>query len=306
MNKGDLKMRKRNTGTPGRVSTLWLTVLAWITCLMLTALAAVLVLYSTLCSPSYMKSRVRASNYVQGMYDKMREDFISYGNSAGISAEVITAGVSEDKLSTDLNDAIERLYKGDFYLYSHGEVGEDTFAAIKAEAEANGVTVADDTEEALKIMAEAVRMQYANTAAIPLASQLYTFISKLESRIWIILLACAVLTAVAVELLISFGRKDPRLGVNFLLFALLGAALVCLVLGVGVNPIMRLDRLNLEPQALKALVVGYAEGILGRFTVFAVIYALLAAVLLAVLHLGARRKPKRNTAGNADGPVYRG
>ena len=296
-------MRKQNAGAKPRASTFWLTVLAWVACVMLAALAAVLVLYSTLCRASYMKGRMRASDYAQGMYDETYEDFVSYGAGAGLSAETMTTALSEEKLASDLNEAIDRLYRGELYLHAHSEVAEDTFAAMEAEAAAKGVAVEGDTEQALVIMAEAVRLQYANAATIPLASQLFTLIQKLENYIWIALLACAVLTAAAILLLLRFGRKDPRLGVNFLLFALLSAALVCLVLGVGVNPLMRLDRMNLRPQSLKNFVVSYVEGILGRFNVFAAIYAVLAAAIYGALHFNARRSAPKRYAEEDEGDI---
>ena len=55
--------------------------------------------------------------------------------------------------------------------------------------------------------------------------------------------------------------------------------MVCLVLGVGVKPMIGLERLGIDPPALKNLLIAYVGGLFGRFVVMAVIYFVLAIVL---------------------------
>ena len=89
----------------------------------------------------------------------------------------------------------------------------------------------------------------------------------------------AVLLCAAVVSMLHISRKDAHLGARCLVYALGGAAVVCLVLGVGVKPMIGLTRLGIDPPALKNLLIAYVGGLFGRFVVMAVIYFVLAIVL---------------------------
>ena len=89
----------------------------------------------------------------------------------------------------------------------------------------------------------------------------------------------SVLLCAAVVSMLRISRKDARLGARCLVYALGGAAVVCLVLGVAVKPMIGLERLGIDPPALKNLLIAYVGGLFGRFVVMAVIYFVLAAVL---------------------------
>ena len=92
-------------------------------------------------------------------------------------------------------------------------------------------------------------------------------------------LVSAVLLCAAVVSMLRISRKDAHLGARCLVYALGGAAVVCLVLGVGVKPMIGLTRLGIDPPALKNLLIAYVGGLFGRFVVMAVIYFVLAIVL---------------------------
>ena len=122
-------------------------------------------------------------------------------------------------------------------------------------------------------------MEYASYTAVPLVSQLRTLVQKLQKVMIIGLVVSAVLLCAAVVSMLRISRKDARLGARCLVYALGGAAVVCLVLGVGVKPMIGLTRLGIDPPALKNLLIAYVGGLFGRFVVMAVIYFVLAIVL---------------------------
>ena len=135
--------------------------------------------------------------------------------------------------------------------------------------------------------------EYVNYTTLPLRVQLGTLIKKVQKMVWIVAAGCAVLAAASVLVLLRVTRRDPRMASRSLVFALAGAALVCLVIGLAVNPMMNLQRLSLEPVSLKNLVICYVEGIFSRFTVFASIYFAVSLVLGLLLR---PRKQKKKPA----------
>lgn len=297
-------MANNNQAKKSTSGAVWPLVLSYLTSFLLVGLGAVLILYSTLCRPGYMQGRVRSSGFARTAYEAMREDFISYGAATGFSADTMTAAISQGQIELDMEAAITRMYEGTLATDPHSEVAEAAYAAMQAEAEARGVAVEGDAKEAVETVAEAVRQEYAGYTALPLVSQLYTIIQKLEKVIWVGVILGALLTAASVWLLLRFCRRDARLGARCLVFALGGAALVCLVLGLAVNPLMGLQRLNFNPLALKNLIISYVQGIFGSFNLFAAIYVVLA-LLLGELLMPRKRKnePKRYVMDAENNPM---
>ena len=267
--------------------------LGWITSLLLVVLAVGLVLFSTLGTGSYMESAVRKSNFGQTACGVMEQDFISFGAGAGFSAETMTAALSPEQVEQDMVDSIHRIYEGNLAAHEQNAIAETSYAAMEQEAAAKGVTLEGGTKDAVEIVAEAVRQEYVNYTTLPLRVQLGTLIKKVQKLVWIVAAGCALLAAASVLVLLRVTRRDPRMACRSLVFALAGAALVCLVIGLAVNPMMDLQRLSLEPASLKNLVVCYVEGIFGRFTVFAAIYFAVSLILGLLLR---PRKHKKESA----------
>ena len=94
-------------------SVVWATVLSWLSSLLLALLALCLVLMTTICSASYMKEQVNRSDFSEAAYSYLYDNFISYGASSGFSADVMTAALSRDQITADMEDSITRLYQGD-------------------------------------------------------------------------------------------------------------------------------------------------------------------------------------------------
>ena len=163
--------------------------------------------------------------------------------------------------------------------YTRDNIAEAVYSAMEQATADRGITLEGETKTAVETVAEAVRMEYASYTAVPLVSQLRTLVQKLQKVMVIGLVVSAVLLCAAVVSMLRISRKDARLGARCLVYALGGAAVVCLVLGVGVKPMIGLTRLGIDPPALKNLLIASVGGLFGRFVVMAVIYFVLAIVL---------------------------
>ncbi len=278
----------------------WPMLLSYISSLLLTVLAALLLLYSTLCSAAYMQGQVRKTGFAQTAYDAMCQDFTSYASATGFSAETLTGVISPDQIETDLNADIERLYDETYARDTHLEIAEAAYAAMEAEAQSLGVTLDGNVKEGVEVVAEAMRQEYVGYTNTPLASQLHTFIMKVEKIMWIGVAICAVFTALALILMMLLSKNNARLGARCLVFSFGAAAVVCLVLGLAVYPLLHLQDLSLNPLAFKNLVVGYVQGMFSRFTIFAALYFVIALLLGELLGFHKRRQKDKLYVMDAD------
>ena len=265
---GDAEMTQQKNSRKG--SAVWPMVLSWLSSLILALLAVFVMLFTTFGNVGYMQSCVKSSGYAQSAYDDMVQDFISYGAATGFDADVMTGFMSVDQVESDMQDAVAGLYAKTLTYYTRDNIAEAVYSAMEQATADRGITLEGETKTAVETVAEAVRMEYASYTAVPLVSQLRTLVQKLQKVMVIGLVVSAVL---------RISRKDARLGARCLVYALGGAAVVCLVLGVGVKPMIGLTRLGIDPPALKNLLIAYVGGLFGRFVVMAVIYFVLAIVL---------------------------
>lgn len=108
-------------------SVVWATVLSWLSSLLLALLALCLVLMTTICSASYMKEQVNRSDFSEAAYSYLYDNFISYGASSGFSADVMTAALSRDQITADMEDSITRLYQGDTAIDTRNAILNTTY-----------------------------------------------------------------------------------------------------------------------------------------------------------------------------------
>ena len=163
----------------------------------------------------------------------------------------MTAVLDPVQIEQDMKDAISGLYAKSPYRYDRPAIAEQAYAAMEAEAAEKGVTLEGETADNVRVMAEAVRQVYACATSVPLLSLLYTGLQKLRTVLLIGLPLCLVFVAMAATLMLRISRHDAILGARSLSFALGGAGLVSLVIGLAVAPTLGLDRLNLTPRRSK-------------------------------------------------------
>lgn len=207
-------------------SVVWATVLSWLSSLLLALLALCLVLMTTICSASYMKEQVNRSDFSEAAYSYLYDNFISYGASSGFSADVMTAALSRDQITADMEDSITRLYQGDTAIDTRNAILNTTYDNLINDLNSRGVAVTSDVESAVVVVADACRLDYANYVTVPLASQLYTFIEKCSRVVPVAVAIMAVLCAVSLFVMLRLAGSS-RYGVRCLTFAFTAAAALC-------------------------------------------------------------------------------
>ncbi len=286
---------KRETAEQKKSAAIgWPLVLSYLSALLLTVLAVVLVLYLTVCNENYMKSRVTASGFPQIVYDTLLENYKSYAAATGFESHILTDQISAEQIEKDMQRTVAELYQGDTAFNLRNEIANSTYDAMAADAAARGRELNDTNKQGVSIVADACRSDYASYVSIPLASQLNLLIGKLQNILWIVLLASVLFCALAIYLTVSLsgGRKTAY---RSLFFALTASALLCLLIAAALNPMLRMENLNLEPASLRLFLASYVRGVFESFGIFAAVYGAASALFLFL----SRGKMVRDPAGRA-------
>jgi hypothetical protein len=282
---------KKRRGSVG-----WALGLSWLSTLLLTALAIFLMLLTTVCSESFMRKQVARSSFADYAYSYLYDNFVSYGSSTGFEADVITSTISRDQIKADMEQAVTDLYAGNTAVNARENVKAEINDVLLADLNSRGKEVTDDVSSAVEIVADACRLDYANYVAVPLASQLYTLIAKMDRLVVPGVIVAALLCAVALVLMMRLAGS-PRLGVRCLTFTFTASALLCALGATVLYPLLGLDNFSLDPASIRALVLTYLRSMLGSLGIFAAVYALVAAILLGFMFV-ARHQLKRRYQNN--------
>lgn len=289
--KGVLSLSK-NASSRRKGNTFWAMILSWLSSLLLTLLALCLVLLTTVCSASYMNQQVARSDFSEAAYTYLYDNFISYGASSGFSADVMTAALSRDQITTDMEQSIDRLYQGDTAQDLRNEILNQTYDNLINDLNTRGVEVTSDVESAVVVVADACRLDYANYVTVPLASQLYTLIDKFDRIVPPAVAIMAVLCAVSLFLMLRLAGSS-RFGVRCLTFSFTAATVLCGLAATVIFPAIHLEEMNLSPASVKQLVITYIQNLFGRFGLFAIVYGAVAVILLALVFTAGSRKKRR-------------
>ena len=265
---------EKNSVKKKRGSVGWVLGLSWLSTLLLAILAIFLMLLTTICSEGFMRKQVTRSSFADYAYSYLYDNYVSYGASTGFDADVMTSTLSRDQINTDMEQAVTDLYAGNTAVNARENVKTDLNTVLVADLNSRGKDVTEDVVSAVEIVADACRLDYANYVAIPLASQLYTVITKVNRLALPGVIVTALLCAVSLVLMIR----------------LAGSATV-------LYPLLGLDNFSLEPASIRALVLTYLHSMLGSLGIFAAVYALVAAILLGFMFV-ARHQLKRRYQNN--------
>ena len=214
------KSTKKRRGSVG-----WALGLSWLSTLLLTALAIFLMLLTTVCSEGFMRKQVTRSSFADYAYSYLYDNFVSYGSSTGFEADVITSTISRDQIKADMEQAVTDLYAGNTAVNARENVKAEISDVLLADLNSRGKEVTDDVSSAVEIVADACRLDYANYVAVPLASQLYTLITKMDRLVMPGVIVAALLCAAALVLMMRLAGS-PRLGVRCLTFTFTASALL--------------------------------------------------------------------------------
>ena len=195
-----------------------------------------------------------------------------------------------------MEQAVTDLYAGNTAVNARENVKTDLNAVLVADLNSRGKDVTEDVVSAVEIVADACRLDYANYVAIPLASQLYTVITKVDRLALPGVIVTALLCAVSLVLMLRLAGSS-RLGVRCLTFTFTAGAILCALGATVLYPLLGLDNFSLEPASIRALVLTYFRSMFGSLGIFAAVYALVAAILLGFMFV-ARHQLKRRYQNN--------
>lgn len=244
---------EKNNVKKKRGSVVWALGLSWLSTLLLAILAIFLMLLTTVCSEGFMRKQVTRSSFADYAYSYLYDNYVSYGASTGFDADVMTSTLSRDQINTDMEQAVTDLYAGNTAVNARENVKTDLNAVLVADLNSRGKDVTEDVASAVEIVADACRLDYANYVAIPLASQLYTVITKVDRLALPGVIVTALLCAVSLVLMLRLAGSS-RLGVRCLTFTFTASALLCALGATALYPLLGLDHFSLEPASILSLI----------------------------------------------------
>ena len=199
---------EKNNVKKKRGSVVWALGLSWLSTLLLAILAIFLMLLTTICSEGFMRKQVTRSSFADYAYSYLYDNYVSYGASTGFDADVMTSTLSRDQINTDMEQAVTDLYAGNTAVNARENIKTDLNAVLVADLNSRGKDVTEDVASAVEIVADACRLDYANYVAIPLASQLYTVITKVDRLALPGVIVTALLCAVSLVLMLRLAGSS--------------------------------------------------------------------------------------------------
>ena len=275
----------------------WPLGLSYLTVLLLVALSVIAVLMTTICSRGYMKKQIQRSAYTDTVYAQLVDNYTSYGAATGFSEEVMTSFISREQITADMNTTIDEIFEGDTAYNVRNEISNACYEALKADVESRGLEVTDDVKSGIAVLADACRQDYASYVGIPLASQYYTIVDKLNHILWVGLILCVVFAGVSLLLTVRLAGS-ARTGLRCLVFTFTSAAALCALLAFAIYPALKLGGMSIQPASLRLFLLAYIQHLFGSFGVFVIVYGVLAIALFALTFM-ARSMASRRAQGAA-------
>ena len=257
----------------------WSLGMAFLTSLLLTVFASLLVIYFTVGSEEYMKQSAEDGEFGAHVYQMLSENYTSYSAASGFDKEVLLGPVSPERINEDIKASIDEIYNGDGKLDSREKVKEEIYNAMEADAVRQGVEVTDSVKEALQMTAEYCRYDYMKYVAIPLASQISVIVHKLDRVLWIGVLLMALFTLAALFLTFRLAGGGG-IGLRFLSYSFITATILNFVFANVIYPMLKLDQLSLNPASVKRFVLCYVEGLFQMFNTVGLVFAAISIILI--------------------------
>lgn len=261
---------------------------AWLLSLLLILTVLLGVVICTVCNRQYMKSRIIESGYHQSLWSQLDENYKSYGSAGGIPESVMGSIITPDQVQQDLFAAVDQLYAGERGFVEHPEVEQTAMQAITANLQQRDIQMTDEIQAAIQDLADGCQQDYENYVRIPLASMIAPYLVKVSGYVWLGLGVMAFLALAALLVLLQLQRLAPA-RLRWCIYSFSAAAVFCALVPVVANSTLHMERLQVDPPILRGLIGTYADGMFTAFFYFALIYAVIVAVLAVAWAAGRKR-----------------
>ena len=267
-------------------------ILSFILCLFLTLLALLVMVQTTLLSPSFFKAQVEKSGYTAHVIEDMEEIFVSYGMSSGFDEAFFTSVLDESEVRADIDMEIDRLYTPGLSGADVDGFQNKLMDKLLENVRARDIEVTDEVTQAVAYLAEVCAQTYGEGVRLPLASYAAGALRTLRTP---------VLTAMAVFALLSlfvffflFSLRRRKTFCRYAIYATSGTALLLLAPAVLILLSGRIDKIGLTGKALYFLATTYVQQLVYMLLALAGVMAILTALLAVCYILLCRRDKKRS------------
>lgn len=236
---------------------------------------------ATVMNPDYFYKKAQTSGYVAACHDRLTQVFASYGAASNFDAAVFEPVASEEKVLETVAQNIAYLY-GTGSAVNYDDYGEQVNQLLLQNVEERGIEITDGIREGVQSLADSCEDEFRNVTTIPFLEFLIRGLRAARGPVLVVLVVLAVILAALLAFMWLLTRSLARL-LPFLIDVCAALCILCAALPTLALSQRVLERVNITPETVRLLLVGYGNGVLQSFypvlAVLAVITALLAVAL---------------------------
>ncbi len=255
------------------------------------------VVQSTVMNPSYFYKKAQTSGYVAACHDQLSETFASYGAASNFDASVFEPVASEEMVLQTVRQNIDYLY-GTGSAVDYDAYGEQVNQLLLQNVEDRGIEITDGIREGVQTLADSCEDEFRNVTTIPFLEFLIRGLRAAQQPLLVGLVVLAVVLAALLVFMWLLTRSLVRL-LPFVIDVCVALCILCAAVPTLALAQRVLERVNITPETVRLLLVGYGNGVLQAFyPVLAVLVVLTVLLAVALWQLNKRQaapaQPKQN------------
>ncbi|MCL2014054.1 MAG: hypothetical protein FWG69_03605 [Oscillospiraceae bacterium] len=255
----------------------------------LTSFGFLAVIRVTILNPSYIKFHVERTSYAQNVADEITNHFISYGMSSGFSAEFMSGIIDGRQIKNDIFCEIDNLYSKENVGATVEGFREITYEKLTEDAKNRGIKITRETEQNLNYLADLCKETYTEYVGFGWLSETSRVLIPAKSIVNSALIISGALTMLLIACIFIIQSNRTR-RYRYLIYSAAGSVIV---FTAGIITLMVtgfINRIPVGDEGLYKLVVSCANGVLVFISLFAIVIAAAAGIIIALYH---RRMKKR-------------
>lgn len=256
-------------------------VVAFILAIVLTLLTSLIAVYFGFFNTNNIIVSFNKVDYYNQVMKHFNENAWDITIPMGLPQDVLADIVNVNKLSRDVKGGLTAGLDKTDYTVDTVDLEVNLDANVRAYFEKEGTQLDENQNKVLKEYTSTIASEYLNCVQIPLIKY-FGYAKELYGKVILAGVSiCVILAVAAITLLIKIRRWKHR-GIRFITYAVLGTALMTSVVPAGILLSGVYEKVQLSPAYFYEFVMSYVKGGLMVFLYFAIIWSIMAILLMFI------------------------
>lgn len=255
--------------------------MTWIFSMLVVLLIGLLILRLSLCNSNFLKKQILDSNYLSLAEMEIEENFKSYGAAGGFESDVMLSLVDMEMLHADLFHAVDLLYGQNSQEPDYTAYENRVYQILTENIAQRNITMTDEIDEGVRILAQTCASDYAQRATIPFLSYLKPLILMVQKITFGALIGIVIACGVCLWLIFGM-QRNKRSGLAYTCQAMIASSVLTCAAPFVLNSFLPVENLFLSPGSLKALLVTYVKNLFSSIWPFAIAVIAVTAAMCAI------------------------